>query len=196
MKRRVFNFAARVLLMMCLAAMTLWARSYWQTDSVALPPSIPEISPNPHDRFRPNTLLIDSHRGRLRVMLLDDRFGVIPWRESHSTFASFPATSVAATEVWSGYRQPKPLAPRQALGFEWDGGVSQGYSYYPFRALTVPDWFLCFILASTPGWALFAARRRSHHAKPGLCRQCGYDLRATPERCPECGAAQLPRAAA
>jgi hypothetical protein len=52
------------------------------------------------------------------------------------------------------------------------------------RLIAVPYWFVLVGFAFPP--MLWWRRRR--RAVPGCCRVCGYDLRASAGRCPECGA--------
>jgi hypothetical protein len=56
------------------------------------------------------------------------------------------------------------------------------------RVYAVPWWFIMFVTAIMPSIAFLRWRSSRRRHRTGLCMHCGYDLRATPDRCPECGA--------
>ncbi|SRR5258706_2219021 len=89
-----------------------------------------------------------------------------------------------------------------AMGLTFERGIGRFatrqadgvISYDPptaFSAIGIPCWMLATALGLIP--ALMAALRICRiwrtRLQPGLCANCGYDMRATPDRCPECGLA-------
>jgi hypothetical protein len=55
--------------------------------------------------------------------------------------------------------------------------------------LTLPLW-PGIPIAAMPAMAIAWRFLRARQPANGRCRRCGYDLRATPDRCPECGAVE------
>ena len=71
-------------------------------------------------------------------------------------------------------------------GFDYGiGGTAGGNT---IRQLVIPYWLVVVLFLTVAVWRMQTRRR---HAV-GRCRHCGYDLRATPERCPECGTPATP----
>ena len=56
-------------------------------------------------------------------------------------------------------------------------------------SITIPYWALVLFSSAWPTIWLVGRLRHRRKTKSGCCPACGYDLRATPERCPECGRA-------
>ena len=64
------------------------------------------------------------------------------------------------------------------------------YKGHRIQLIALPDGMLVAAFGLLPAVrTAVRIRHRRRHA-PGHCRRCGYDLRASPERCPECGRSQ------
>ena len=59
--------------------------------------------------------------------------------------------------------------------------VASGYE------LRFPLWLPTILLLAVSCWRVPPSMKRYRRRVRGMCEACGYDLRASPDRCPECG---------
>lgn len=84
------------------------------------------------------------------------------------------------------------LAQIEASGeFHWNGLVfrhfiqaSDNCTYIQIR---IPFWSVTLLALILPAVRFWLSRRHQKLTADHCCPRCGYDLRATPDRCPECG---------
>jgi hypothetical protein len=76
-------------------------------------------------------------------------------------------------------------------GPEFGGSATNALMLGKRIDLSIPYWAIVILLLIPPLiWAakLRQQQRSVERNRVDICRRCGYDLRATPDRCPECGA--------
>jgi hypothetical protein len=80
------------------------------------------------------------------------------------------------------------VAPGGVRADEWMWKILKDFPYW---RITIPSWSATLVLMLLPVGRVLGIGMKMARAKRrrglGLCFACGYDLRATPERCPECG---------
>jgi len=158
--RRLFTLASVLSLTLCVITSVLWVRSYREAECFAWVDQRTEIG-------------LQTSRGRLLLVLARPPQNPTGFRHG----------SVAPFELGSHGEQ---------LGFGSSAeflGISFWIAHPPardWRVVTSAAWKIVLLLLLPFGWmARWACRGKNFIA--ASCRKCGYDLRATPDRCPECG---------
>ena len=177
-RRRLLNLLTALSALLCVAVCTLWVRSYWLTDQVCW-------WRGDHARC------VGTARGYVVVQL---NAGVTPGRRAGEVGLQYwrmrPHTAPNGPVAY-GYVEPGD----RFVSREWGGaGWHAVRNRNRVRSATgvAPLWSIAAAAAVLPiAWTVrrlrFALGLRRRGKRLGLCPSCGYDLRATPGRCPECG---------
>ena len=180
MTRQLLNLATALSLLLCVAVVLLWARSYWMRDAMKN-----SAASRDGTEFRVRELHLISNGGAIDVV-----------RTATTTSGGSVDQAVRDAGEQIGWNL---LSMRREPGNDSRSWRRRHWPYWRTAAgrlgdttvatqvVHVPYWpvaLLCLSVPAMRGTRVFRRRRRASHS---LCPACGYDLRATPGRCPECG---------
>jgi hypothetical protein len=159
--------ACAVWLLACLLVAGLWVRSYWVADS---------IWANQPNRVRALILSRGSVRYYRQVVLPTAPFRIMANRGHKAQAAGGGEGRLSESGLATAWEH---------VGF----GYAAGGDAYGFRRIVeAPCWALVGSGLIPAGWLVRRRKRRVARLRAQhRCVRCGYDLRATPDRCPECG---------
>jgi hypothetical protein len=175
MNRRLLNLLTAMSLLLCLAVVVLWVRSYWVLDEWYRDRRVRTAAGG-----KAAVVSVVSGGAELtcRVGRMDH-----PWVFGPKTGAEWwpPPGQTLSSAQWR--RDPWRGRATWPMSFRFDAFPQDQPVVW---TVVAPHWAPAAALALLPlVRTVPLLRRRTRRA--GLCLQCGYDLRATPDRCPECG---------
>src|SRR6266550_5914103 len=129
--------------------------------------------------YLPDQTHFRSHQGRMLIFFVTG--GYVLWFDPSSAQYSGSETAV---EYCRRVAQVQSLPMLRLGGFEWTD-LNFKSSFPGFVA--IPYWFIATVLGALSPWAILRRRSQRDHFLPGHCHACGYDLRGSNGKCPECG---------
>jgi len=159
MRRRSLNLLTALSLLVCVAAVALWVRSGFVTDTLEI-------------NLGRNDIEIQSFHSRCVVMWTRSLYQPgtrVRWESfdnANGGYSDFRSKDFGRFDArWWSFRDPDSTS----------------------LDLAFPHGCVAAVAALGPVIDLARLRTRRRRHAGSLCPTCGYDLRATPGRCPECG---------
>jgi hypothetical protein len=159
-RRWLFNWVTVVSSLLCVGSVGLWVRSYFVADIIGFG--------NPVANSGIRVRAAYSIKGVVVVYELSPRLDSSGFFWSH--------TSASLMRAQHGYWPFYLSTSRPSASMH----LYVRFSYWLSTAVAG-------ILPLLRIRQILQTNRRLRRTKQGYCASCGYDLRATPDRCPECG---------
>ena len=212
-----YNLLAFFLAALVAAEVALWIRSYFGNDYIfcrwfkvtnengqkadVMSRSVRQWQEQPGSKFQTRYAAIVSRGGGVCLGLVLGRYVTngdfdmtIIWllqREQFYRTSNHPRGRTIGIAHSASTEYPL-IEDEPRLGFDFQNHrytspSLKDFYYQEHRALVIPHWFV-FLLILFPAIRLIPRFvRKARWQARGYCMKCGYDLRASPGKCPECG---------